>query len=54
MPHYSRFLIKATDIKKVKLDKLNILLKLLSSENYQALLREFVVSSIRTSVRQGT
>ncbi|EJD06497.1 uncharacterized protein FOMMEDRAFT_131430 [Fomitiporia mediterranea MF3/22] len=41
--HYSRFFIRAVDLRGTKLLKLRILLKLLSSDNYQVLLREFVV-----------
>ncbi|KAL5526852.1 APL6 [Sanghuangporus sanghuang] len=41
--HYSRFLVRTTDLRETKRLKLLILLKLLSSENYQILLREFVV-----------
>ncbi|KAI5121230.1 hypothetical protein M0805_007237 [Coniferiporia weirii] len=43
VPYYTRFLIRTTDIREVKRDKLRILLRLLSSENYQVLLSEFVV-----------
>lgn len=42
-PHYSRFLLRATDLRETKKLKLSILLKLLSLDNYQFLLREFVV-----------
>ncbi|KAL5503884.1 APL6 [Sanghuangporus vaninii] len=41
--HYSRFFVRTTDLRETKRLKLLILLKLLSSENYQILLREFVV-----------
>ncbi|KAH8117745.1 adaptin N terminal region-domain-containing protein [Phellopilus nigrolimitatus] len=43
VPHYSRFFIRTTDIREVKRDKLRVLLKLLTPENHQVLLREFVV-----------
>ncbi|KAL5485750.1 APL6 [Sanghuangporus weigelae] len=42
-PHYSWFLVRTSDLRETKRLKLLILLKLLSSENYQILLREFVV-----------
>lgn len=42
-PHYARFLIRTSDILQIKRDKLRILLCLITIENYQSLLREFVV-----------
>lgn len=44
MPYYSSFLVKTIDSPIVKRDKLRILVMLLSVDNFQALLREFVVS----------
>ncbi|KIK25074.1 hypothetical protein PISMIDRAFT_643263 [Pisolithus microcarpus 441] len=41
-PHYARFLICTNDPRQVKRDKIKILLKLCTSENHQALLREFI------------
>ncbi len=45
MPYYSSFLVKTIDGSIVKRDKLRILVMLLSVDNFQALLREFVVCS---------
>ncbi|KAI5985981.1 adaptin N terminal region-domain-containing protein, partial [Pisolithus albus] len=40
--HYARFLICTNDPRQVKRDKIKILLKLCTSENHHALLREFI------------
>jgi len=41
-PHYSYFLVRTSDIRPVKTDKILLLQAVLSPENYQALLREFI------------
>lgn len=42
-PYYSRFLLRTDDIREVKRDKIQLLLKILTPENYGAILREFIV-----------
>ncbi|OCH90335.1 hypothetical protein OBBRIDRAFT_793423 [Obba rivulosa] len=41
-PFYTRFLVRASDIRQVKKDKVRLLRAVISVDNYQALLREFV------------
>ncbi|KAL6307582.1 adaptin N terminal region-domain-containing protein [Sparassis latifolia] len=42
-PYYCRFLVRAQDVREVKRDKVRLLRAVLSMENYQSLLREFIV-----------
>jgi AP-3 complex subunit beta len=42
-PHWMRFIVCASDSAQVKAEKIRLLKLLASSENYQALLREFTV-----------
>ncbi|KAL1728455.1 adaptin N terminal region-domain-containing protein [Schizophyllum commune] len=41
-PHHVRFLIRSTDARPVKLDKIRLLLNIINPDNYQAILREFI------------
>ncbi|CAL1715981.1 unnamed protein product [Somion occarium] len=41
-PHYTSFLVRTDDIRQVKKDKMQLLRLLISAENHQALLREFI------------
>ena len=43
-PQYSRFLIRSTDLPSTKRDKMRVMLELVNDDNYQPLLREFIVS----------
>lgn len=45
VPSYQYFLILANDIPQVKKDKMRLLRKLVTADNYQSLLREFIVST---------
>ena len=45
-PHHVRFLIRSTDARPVKLDKIRLLLNIINPDNYQAILREFIVSNL--------
>jgi AP-3 complex subunit beta len=47
-PYYSRFLIRASDIRASKVLKLRLLMSVVSPENHQILLREFIVCSSLT------
>jgi AP-3 complex subunit beta len=42
-PYYYHFLLRADDPREVKRDKIRLLLKILNSDNYGAILREFIV-----------
>jgi AP-3 complex subunit beta len=48
-PFYSRFLVCTDDIQQVKRDKVRLLLNILTIDNYQAILREFIVGRISKS-----
>ncbi|KIM84396.1 hypothetical protein PILCRDRAFT_818757 [Piloderma croceum F 1598] len=41
-PYYTRFLVRTDDIRQVKQDKISLLLNLITSDNLQAILREFI------------
>jgi len=47
-PHHTRFFLKTSDTHKAKRDKIQLLLRTLNSDNYGAILREFIVRSPRT------
>ncbi|KZT06124.1 uncharacterized protein LAESUDRAFT_813041 [Laetiporus sulphureus 93-53] len=42
-PFYSRLLVRADDVPPVKKDKAHLLRNLINTDNYQALLREFII-----------
>lgn len=42
-PYYSRFLLRTNDARETKRNKIQLLLQVLNSENYGAILREFIV-----------
>lgn len=48
-PYYSRFLLRTDDTREVKRDKIRLLLRILTPENYGAILREFIVSGVTLS-----
>ncbi|KAF8802473.1 hypothetical protein BYT27DRAFT_7112247 [Phlegmacium glaucopus] len=41
-PYYTRFLVRSDDILQVKKDKIKLLLNVLTVDNYQGILREFI------------
>ncbi|KII84456.1 hypothetical protein PLICRDRAFT_168063 [Plicaturopsis crispa FD-325 SS-3] len=41
-PHYTRFLVLSDDLRQTKQDKIRILLKVMTLDNHQAILREFI------------
>ncbi|KDR78991.1 hypothetical protein GALMADRAFT_224240 [Galerina marginata CBS 339.88] len=41
-PHYTRFLVRSDDFTQVKKDKIRSLLQVLTTDNYTAILREFI------------
>ena len=43
-PFYSRFLVRSDDFPQLKKDKIKLLLNVLTVDNYQTVLREFIVS----------
>lgn len=44
-PHYTRFLVRSDDLTVVKKAKIQLLLRLLTVDNWSSILREFVVSA---------
>ncbi len=44
VPSYLFFIVRADDIRQVKRDKMRLLRAVTTADNYQALLREFIVS----------
>lgn len=42
-PYYTHFLVRADDSKQVKADKIQLLRMFINVDNYQALLRDFIV-----------
>ena len=42
-PYYTRFLVRSDDLPQVKKDKIKLLLNVLTIDNYQGILREFIV-----------
>lgn len=43
-PYYTRFLVRSDDLTQVKKDKIRLLLNVLNTDNYAAIMREFIVS----------
>ncbi|TRM64961.1 adaptin N terminal region-domain-containing protein [Schizophyllum amplum] len=41
-PHHIRFIVRSTDARPVKLDKIRLLLNIVDTDNNQAILREFI------------
>lgn len=44
-PHYTRFLVRSDDLTVVKKAKIQLLLRLLTVDNWSSILREFIVSA---------
>lgn len=44
-PYYARFLVRTDDLTQVKKDKIRLLLHVLTVDNWNAILREFIVST---------
>lgn len=44
-PYHTRFLVRIDDLRQVKLDKISILLNIMTPDNLQPILREFIVRS---------
>lgn len=43
-PHYTRFLVRSDDLTVVKKAKIQLMLRLLTVNNWSSILREFIVS----------